>query len=58
MAAVFVYSVIKDVENRVKSEDKKVENQLVIIGNGMAANRILEGLAEDSSIRPDSCARR
>ena len=31
----------------MKSEDKKVENQLVIIGNGMAANRILEGLAED-----------
>ena len=31
----------------MKSEDKKVENQLVIIGNGMAANRILEGLADD-----------
>jgi len=31
----------------VKIEDKKVENQLVIIGNGMAANRILEGLADD-----------
>jgi nitrite reductase (NADH) large subunit len=35
------------VENRVKNEGKKIENQLVIIGNGMAANRILEGLAED-----------
>ncbi|SIS66103.1 nitrite reductase (NADH) large subunit [Thalassolituus maritimus] len=31
----------------MKIEDKKVENQLVIIGNGMAANRILEGLADD-----------
>jgi len=31
----------------VKSEGKKAENQLVIIGNGMAANRILEGLAGD-----------
>ncbi len=47
MAAVFVYSVLEDLGNRVKSEDKKVESQLVIIGNGMAANRILEGLADD-----------
>ena len=31
----------------MKSDDKIAENQLVIIGNGMAANRILEGLADD-----------